>query len=101
MLPAVTSAFHVASIEQLCARASAWVVGPDRLFRPDEPEAADRRMVEDLMGLPPGHSRHRRAREVLLAHVRTITALGHGRLAALRSAFIVACQTPDVAGLGL
>lgn len=99
---AATSAFHFAGTEQLCARISGFVIGGplDVGLDPARADDAIHRLVEDLMGLPPAHSRHEPAILALRAHHQEARAMA-GPVAALRSAFVVACQSPDLMGMGL
>lgn len=99
--PAVTSAFHVAGTEQLCGRVALLTVGSVPGLDPAAPGPALLQLVEGVMSLPPNHSRHARALEVLTQHVNDARAGGATASAALRSAFVVACQSPDAMGMGL
>lgn len=98
---AVTSAFHFAGTEQLCGRVALLTVGNLPGLDPNAPDTAVRELVEGLMSLPPNHSRHDRAVDVLSAHLADAVDAGNTAAAALRSAFVVACQSPDVMGMGL
>lgn len=101
---AVTSAFHFAGTEQLCARIANLVVAADGLvegYAPGQPSVAIGNMVESLMGLPPNHSRHQGAVDILTSHHQAALDAGASPPESLRSTFVVACQSPDVMGLGL
>ncbi len=93
---AAPSAFHFAGAEQLCSRIAQVVVG--ERFSPADPTGSIASLVEDLMGLPENHPRHDRAIEVLTGHHAEVGGLP---AAAMRAAFVLACLSPDVMGLGL
>lgn len=99
---AVTGLFHYAAIEKLCARLATKLVGTtsDALFAPQTPEPALDAFVERLMGLDAGHPRHDAARQALEAHFEQ-AKVATNTTTALRSAFIVACTSPEVQALGL
>jgi hypothetical protein len=69
-------------------------------FVPTEPEAALDTFVEKLMGLDAGHPRHDAVRASLGEHFQTAKTSSNA-LTALRSAFIVACVSPEVQAVGL
>ena len=98
---AVSGGFHFAGAEQVCGRLATVLVGPAGRFRPDESDAALDDLVEDLMGLSPSHPRHDATRRVLADHITDAANTGASPAAALESAFVLACLSPDVMGLGL
>jgi hypothetical protein len=101
--PAVTSLFHFSAAEKLCDKVASKVVGTaaTALFNPSEPDAALDRLTQNLMGLSPSHSRYATARAALADHLVQAKAGGASATIALRSAFTLACLSPDVMALGL
>lgn len=99
---AVTGLFHYAAAEKLCAKLATKLVGSgaNMPFLPTAPEAALDTFVEKLMGLDPGHPRHDAVRASLGEHFQTAKTSSNA-LTALRSAFIVACVSPEVQAVGL
>jgi hypothetical protein len=69
-------------------------------FPVSAPEAALDTFVSDLMGLGAGHLRHEVVRTSLGQHFETAKTMTNA-LTALRSAFIVACVSPEVQAVGL
>ncbi|HYJ07936.1 MAG TPA: hypothetical protein VEX18_02980, partial [Polyangiaceae bacterium] len=99
---AVTGLFHYAAVEKLCQRLATKLVGNDDALRfpASAPEAALDTFVSDLMGLGPGHPRHEAVRASLGEHYLGAQEMSN-ELTALRSAFIVACVSPEVQAVGL
>ncbi len=99
---AVTGLFHYAAAEKLCAKLATRLVGTGAgmLFPTDQPEPALNTFVESLMGLEPEHPRHDAVRAILGQHFESAQASSNP-LTALRSAFIVACVSPEVQAVGL
>lgn len=58
------------------------------------------KMVEDVMGLADGDPRHDGAIEILRDHVADGVASGASESNALKSALVLACMSPGVAGIG-
>ncbi|MEM9114344.1 MAG: DUF1585 domain-containing protein [Myxococcota bacterium] len=99
---ALGSAFQFAGAEQICVRLAERVIGPrGSPFDEADPSGSLDAFVEDLMSLPSNHSRRARVRAGLEAHFDSARARGASEAVALRSAFVVACESPDVMGLGL
>ena len=99
---AVTGLFHYAAAEKLCSRLATKLVGTGATmtFPPSAPDAALDVFVEKLMGLGAGHPRHDSVRQSLGEHFATAKASSNA-LTALRSAFVVACVSPEVQAVGL
>jgi hypothetical protein len=99
---AVTGLFHYAAAEKLCARLATKLVGTgaNMPFAPSAPEAALDTFVEKLMGLDTSHPRHDAVRVSLAEHFQSAKTSSNA-LTALRSAFIVACVSPEVQAVGL
>ena len=100
---AVTGLFHIAAGEQLCLKLASKLVGDAAAsrFKVSEPASVIDELTSSLMGLPPGHSRHDATRTELQAHYDAVLAAGNTKTDALRSTFVVACQSPDVMAIGL
>ena len=100
---AVTGLFHFAASEQLCLKLASKLVGDAAAsrFQVSEPASVIDELTSSLMGLPPGHSRHDTTRGELQAHYDAVLAAGNTKTDALRSTFVVACQSPDVTAIGL
>jgi hypothetical protein len=62
-------------------------------------EATDT-MVTTLMGLPKSDPRHAEALTILRDHVTEAVTAGKTEVEALESAFVLACMSPSVAGIG-
>jgi hypothetical protein len=99
---AVTGLFHYAAAEKLCARLATRLVGTGTgmIFPPTQPDAALDAFVEKLMGLDEANPRHDSVRQSLGEHFTTAKASTNA-LTALRSAFVVACVSPEVQAVGL
>jgi hypothetical protein len=99
---AVTGLFHYAAVEKLCARLATKLVGNTDAapFQVSAPNAALDAFVEKLMGLGVGTPRHDSVRQSLGEHFASAKE-STNTSTALRSAFIVACVSPEVQALGL
>jgi hypothetical protein len=99
---AVTGLFHYAAAEKLCSRLATRLVGTGAgmIFPPTAPDAALDVFVEKLMGLDAGNPRHDRVRQSVGEHFATAKTSTNA-LTALRSAFVVACVSPEVQAVGL
>ncbi|MCH2110629.1 MAG: hypothetical protein MK135_15010, partial [Polyangiaceae bacterium] len=72
-----------------------------RPFPTDDIEASLQLMVEGLLGLPEGHSRRAEWTSTLSHHYDAARDVGANKGQALRSAFTLACTSPEVMALGL
>lgn len=100
--PARPSGFHFAAAEAVCeALAQVTVTGANPLFSFRDPQTALDNVVDRLMALPPEHPRRAEVLAALQGHYAEATAAGNAPREALRSAFTVACLSPDVMGMGL
>ena len=99
---AVTGLFHYAAVEKLCSKLATKLVGTGAAFtfQVAQPEPALDAFVEKLMGLDAGNPRHDAVRSSLEQHFQTAKTTTNA-LTALRSAFIVACVSPEVQAVGL
>jgi hypothetical protein len=99
---AVTGLFHFAAAEKLCLRLATKLVGngPTVRFAANQPAVALDSFVHDLMGLGIGHPRSDAMRARLEAHYASALAATTA-VNALRSAFTIACMSPEVMAVGL
>lgn len=93
-----TSMFTRANAEAACAQAA--IGAYDLVYGTSSSDDATLGMVEDLMGLPPNDPRHDGALQILRDHVAEAVATGKTEKDALESAFVIACMSPSVAGVG-
>jgi len=99
---AVTGLFHYAAVEKLCSKLATKLVGTasGMPFQTAEPTAALDAFVEKLMGLDAGNPRHDTVRASMEEHFQSAKASTNVGTA-LRSAFVVACISPEVQAVGL
>lgn len=98
---AVTSGFHFAAVDALCARLATRLVSRGDVFDTSDAEGALSTMVDALLGLPEGHSRRAVWRSALDEHYQAVRDAGGDNTAALRSSFNLACASPEVMAMGL
>lgn len=99
---AVTSTFHAAAAQALCERlAQRLVGGGERPFLTSDVPGSLDKIVDVILGLPEGHSRRSAWRAQLQTHFEAARAAGASNGIALRSAFSLACESPEVMALGL
>lgn len=93
-----TGLFTRATREVVCGQIGERAFGPafDGMPRED----AITKMVGEVMGLPTADPRHEGAVEILQDHVTDGIDAGASPRDALRSALVVACMSPGVAGVG-
>jgi hypothetical protein len=99
-----TSLFFRAGTENLCAQVAARAV--DATGGPYSSAAASRaaslqQMVSTLMALPEGDPRAAPALQLLTEHYDAAVKGGARPTDALRSVFVLACQSPAVTAIGL
>ncbi|HEY5449437.1 MAG TPA: hypothetical protein VIQ54_11835 [Polyangia bacterium] len=111
--PADPTLFYRSASELLCSNIAAQVVDPTSgtgVYSMSDVPGAITNMVETLMGYPAGHPAHAEAMQILQEHydmARTTTSGTGGRpgmtsaTSALRSTFILACESPTAVGIGL
>jgi hypothetical protein len=95
---AETSMFSRANLEAACVQAAQ--NGYTAAFADATPEAATLAMVTELMGLAASDPRHAEALTILRDHVAEAVDAGKTETQALQSAFVLACMSPSVAGVG-
>jgi hypothetical protein len=113
--PSDPTLFYRSASELLCSNIAAQVVDPTAgggVYSMSDVPGAITNMVETLMGYPPAHPAHAEAIQILQEHydgARATTSTGTmGRPGgmtsatnALRSTFILACESPTAVGIGL
>jgi hypothetical protein len=112
--PSDPTLFYRSASELLCSNIAAQVVDPTAgggVYSMSDVPGAIKNMVETLMGYPPGNPAHDQAIQILQAHydgARMTSSSGTGGRAtmtsatnALRSTFILACESPTSVGIGL
>ena len=101
--PAITSLFHFSAAEKLCDKVASKLVGTTAtaVLNPNLPDAALDTLTQSLMGLSLSHPRYATARAALADHLAQAKVGGATPTIALRSAFTLACLSPDVMALGL
>jgi hypothetical protein len=99
---AVTGLFHYAAVEKLCSRLATKLVGgaANMPLQASQPEVVLDTLVEELMGLAPGNARRDGVRAKLAQHYAEAKE-STNQQTALRSAFVVACVSPEVQAVGL
>lgn len=95
---AETSMFTRANLEAACVQAA--MNGYTLVFDGMTVQDATLEMVTGMMGLPPSDDRHATALDILRAHVTEATEAGKTEQEALQSAFVLACMSPTIAGVG-
>lgn len=92
-----TSMFTRANTEAACVQAAQHGAFPTEGVSTDD---ATLTLVEMLMGLPPSDPRHDGALEILRDHVAEAREAGKTDAEAIQAAFVLACMSPSVAGVG-
>jgi hypothetical protein len=97
--------FHLSVVESLCRGVSLLPrvisASPGARFSSTDAAFAIPRIVSELMGLPDSHPRHLAAVTAMIEHYSDAREQGASPETALRSVFVLACQSPDVVGVGL
>lgn len=100
VLDPMSSAFHAAGVEQLCAELARQHVVEGGAVPPGDRPAALAVIVEGLMSLDVGTPRYTEAMDVLEAHLDEAAATA-SELDAMRSTFTLGCLSADLQALGL
>ncbi len=95
---AETSMFSRANLEAACTQAA--LNGYAEMYADASADDATLAMVTSVMALPASDPRHGAALEILRAHVADAIEAGKTEQEALQSAFVVACMSPGIAGIG-
>ena len=110
ILPNDPTLFFAAGVRNICESVAAEVVDPAAGARSSgrkhwssaQADAAIAEFVADVMALTPSDPRGAQARELLAAHyAAALQAPGATATVALRSTFVVACQSPSAISIGL
>jgi hypothetical protein len=116
--PSDPTLFYSAATEMLCENVAVQVVdaASGTIYASSDVTGAIKSMVETIMGYPPGSPRHDQAIQILTDHNKMVAAatttggggFGMGGAAspskatnALRSTFVLACESPTALGIGL
>ena len=100
--PSLPSAFHFAAVENLCeAVARTIVTGNNPLFPANNAETLISNLVAQLMGVARTDVRYQSTVMTLNTHLENAQMSGLNLRDASRSAFSLACLSPDVMGIGL
>ncbi len=116
VVPADPTLFYRSATELLCSNIAAQVVDPTAgggVYTSTDVAGAIKSMVETVMGYPPSHPAYAEAGQILQEHfdMARTTSTGGGRTGgggsttsatnALRSTFILACESPTAVSIGL
>ncbi len=103
VMPREPNMFFVAAVEAICTKLSVDIVagGRNTLWADTETERAINDFADKLMGLPDNDSLRPGIIDVLKRHHQAALETGASARDALRSTFIVACQSPLSLSLGL
>jgi hypothetical protein len=107
--PTDPTMFYSSAAEMLCENISAQVVGDGLMFAPADVPGSINKMVETIMGYPPSHPLFAQAAQILTEHHTMAASMGTGgsrnsttnALNALKSAFVLACESPTALSVGL
>ncbi len=96
------SLFYTSTLDALCQAIANNVVNRDETpLTTSDLDGSVRFLVTDVMGLPPSDPRHGPVLERLQGVVEAADEVGAGSAEQLRTAFVVACNSPFVATLDL
>jgi hypothetical protein len=102
--PSTPTLFYRAASELLCENIATQVVdalGTDSLYKSASFAAGIDDMVSRVMGLPSSDPRHADAVTTLTSHYNAAVAARNTATNALRSAFVLACESPTSLSFGL
>lgn len=102
VIPSALDAFSLAGREAVCREMAIVEVGNrNRRYYHGKAEDSIARIATEVAGLPPGHARRAALVNTLRLHHSEARAEGAGSIDALRSAYVLACTSPDAMALGL
>lgn len=110
ILPNDPTLFFAAGVQNICESVAVELVDPEpapasstrKRWSSADPDAALADFVANVMALPPSDSRAARAKELLRSHFdAALKQPGTTATEALRSAFVVACESPSAISIGL
>jgi hypothetical protein len=106
--PTEPTMFYRAATEMLCENLATQVVDASSgtIWMSSDIPGAINAMVETIMGYPPSHPLHAQAAQILMDHQTAAAAGASGSSSSkatvgLRSAFVLACESPRALGIGL
>jgi hypothetical protein len=102
--PADPTLFYRAATEMLCENIAAQVVDAmtGSVFSSADLMPAISDMADKVMGYPPSHPNRAQATQILQDHYNAVLAQGRNMATtALRSTFVLACESPTSVSLGL
>jgi hypothetical protein len=102
--PASPSVFYRAASEELCENLAPQVVdaATGSVWSSATEATAITDMVERVIGYPPGDPHHASAVQILQSHYTSVLAqAGSSATVALRSTFVLACESPTAVSIGL
>ncbi|HMF39090.1 MAG TPA: hypothetical protein VKQ32_00280 [Polyangia bacterium] len=106
--PTEPTLFYRAASEELCENLAVQVVdaASGSVYSSSDVPGSINAMVETVMGYPPSHPLHAQAAQILMDHDTAVAQAASGSSATkattgLRSAFVLACESPRAVGIGL
>ncbi len=93
--------FMSAAAEYGCERIATRLITADGRYQPGDDANTVRGWVSDVMGLPVEDERHEPIYQVLMDHLAEAKEAGTNDINSLRSTFMLACDAPTTAGVGL
>jgi hypothetical protein len=102
--PSVPTLFHRAAVEMLCENIAGQVVDAmsGSIYSSADAPGALADFVDKVMDYPPSHPHRAEALQILTDHFNAVKAQGRNATTnALRSAFVLACESPSSVGIGL
>jgi hypothetical protein len=102
--PADPTLFYRAATEMLCENIATQVVDgmADSVYSSTSSASAIPDMVDKVMGYPPSDPKHGPALQILMAHYSAVLAQNRNMATpALRSTFVLACESPSAVSVGL
>jgi hypothetical protein len=102
--PSDPTLFHRAAVEMLCENVAAQVIdaADGSGYKSADSEAALNDFVTKIMNYPPSHPHRADALQILKDHLTAVRGQSRTNATqALRSAFVLACESPSSVGVGL
>ncbi len=101
--PADPTLFYRAATEMLCENIAGQVVdaAADSVWTSADPTAAIPDMVDKVMGYPPSDPKRAQAVQILQDHFTSAMSQTRNASSALRSVFVLACESPTSVSFGL
>jgi hypothetical protein len=102
--PADPTLFYRAAVEELCENLAAQIVdasGGSSVYKSSDVTTAISDMVSRIMGYPPSDPHYAQAVQILQSHQQSAVSAKASATNALRSTFVLACESPTSVGMGL